>query len=104
MMPSSFLLQYAMIRIISESQPGAYGLSIDYILDLAASDVIIAVDLRDFTGTITPQFSDAIVILTYADDLIWLFGGTEKPEYYGYVKTFKSYQEYCSWVNLNSLQ
>ena len=90
-----------MIKIISESQPGAYGLSIDYILDLTASDVMITVDLRYFTGTITPQFSDSAVILTYADDLIWLLGGTEQPHCYEYVKSFKTYQEYCSWVNQN---
>ena len=91
-----------MIKIISESQPGAYGLSIDYLFDTNGEDVMLGVDLRDYTGKITPQFADAIVILTYADDLIWLFGGIEKPQYYGYVRTFKTYQEYCSWINQNT--
>ena len=100
-MPLAFF-QNHMIKIISNSQPGAYGLSIDYLLD--GEEVMLGIDLRDFTGTTPHQFSDAIVILTYADDLIWLFGGLEKPQYYSYVRTFKSYQEYCSWVNLNSLQ
>lgn len=91
-----------MIKIISESQPGAYGLCIDYLLDTNASDVMLGVDLRDYTGKITPQFADFAVLLTYADDLIWLLGGIEMPQHYGYVKSFKTYQDYCSWINQNT--
>lgn len=91
-----------MYKIISESQPGAHGLSIDYLFDTREKEVLLAVDLRGYTGKISPQFSDAIVLLTYADDLIWLFGGIEEPQYYGYVKPFETYQEYCSWVNKNT--
>lgn len=90
-----------MYTIISESQTGAYGLSMDFLLD--SDGVMLAVDLRDYTGTIAPQFADVAVLLTYPDDLLWLLGGIEKPEYYSYVKTFKTYEDYCRYINQNTL-
>ena len=90
-----------MIRIISESQPGACG-PMDFIYDTNAEDVMVAVDLRDYDGPINPQYSNAAVLLTYPDDFAWLFGGAELPEHYNYIRTFKTYSEYAKWVNLNT--
>lgn len=91
-----------MIKIISESQPGAFG-PMDVIQDLNAEDVMVAVDLRDYKGPISPQYSQAAVILTYPDDFAWIFGGAEEPEYYSYIKIFHTFQDYCSWINKNTL-
>lgn len=92
-----------MFLLICESQPGENGLSIDYLFDTSDESVMVAVDLRDYRGRISPQFADNAVLLTYADDLLWLLGGEEKPEYYSYVRSFKTYQDYCSWFNNNTL-
>ena len=89
-----------MIRIISESQSGAYG-PMDFLYDTTAEDVMVAVDIREYAGNINPQFANAAVLLTYPDDFAWLFGAADPPEYYTYIKTFKTYQDYCSWVNGN---
>lgn len=75
----------------------------DVLFDTTAEDVLIAFDLRDYRGTISPQYSSAAVVLIYPDDVAWLFGGLERPEYYGYTKSFKTYQDYCSWINQNTL-
>ena len=88
-----------MIRIIS-TQPGAYG-PMDFLFDTTAEDVMVAVDIRECTESVNPQFSEVAVILTYPDDFPWLFGGVEMPDYYTYIKTFKTYQDYCSWINNN---
>lgn len=90
-----------MIRIISESQPGAYG-PMDFIFDINAEDVMVAVDLREYDGPINPQYSNAAVLLTYPDDFAWLFGGAELPDHYTYIQIFKTYDDYCSWVNQNT--
>lgn len=91
-----------MLKIISSCQPGAFG-PMDIILDTKEGDVMVAVDLRDFEETITPQYSRAAVLLTYPDDFAWIFGGLEMPEYYSYIKVFNTYQDYCAWINQNTL-
>jgi hypothetical protein len=74
----------------------------DFIYDTNAEDVMVAVDLRDYKGLITPQFADSAVLLTYPDSLVWIFGAAEEPMYYSYVKRFETYDDYCSWVNQNT--
>ncbi len=87
-----------MIKIIVENQIGAFG-PMDIILD--NEEVFVAVDVRDYNGIITPQYADAAVLLLGPDDFAWAFGGAERPEYYGYVKPFASYADYCGWLNTN---
>lgn len=87
-----------MIRIITESQIGAFG-AMDFLMDTTTQEVFIAVDLREYTGAIAPQYATAVVLVLYPDDFAWVFAGTEKPEYYGYVKPFTSYAAFCSWIN-----
>ncbi len=73
----------------------------DVLLDTITQEVFIAVDLRGYTGIITPQYADAAVLLLCPDDFAWVFSGAEKPEYYGYIKPFTSYAAFCSWFNNN---
>lgn len=71
----------------------------DFLMDTTTQEVFIAVDLREYTGAIAPQYATAVVLVLYPDDFAWVFAGTEKPEYYGYVKPFTSYAAFCSWLN-----
>lgn len=91
-----------MLKLISQSQPGAFG-EMDFLYDQNAEDVLVAVDIRDYKETITPQLSGYSVLLTYPDDFAWIFEGLEMPEYYSYIKPFKTYQDYCTWINQNTL-
>lgn len=86
-----------MIRIISE-QISAFG-PITVLYDTCSEETMLAVDLRDYKGAITPQYADAVALVLYPDDVAWVFAGAEKPEYYGYVKPFASYDTFCSWFN-----
>ena len=74
----------------------------DFLYDTNSQDTMVAVDIRDCKEPISPQYSDAAVLLTYPDAFAWLFGNAEIPEYYTYVKTFKTYGDYCSWINRNT--
>ena len=50
-----------MLKLISQSQPGAFG-EMDFLYDQNAEDVLVAVDIRDYKGKITPPI---IRILSY---------------------------------------
>ena len=90
-----------MIRIISSDQPGNYG-PMDILYDTSDDTVMIALDVRDYEGGISPQYSEAAVLLTFPDDLVWLISGIEAPDNYTYVRSFPTYQDYCTWLNQNS--
>lgn len=90
-----------MYRILSQSQPSAFGPT-DFLLDLDSEEVLAAIDVRDYSGPINPQLADAMVIVLYPDDYAWIFGGLQQPDYSGYIKQFKRYDEYCSWFNKNT--
>ena len=86
--------------MISESQPSNFG-PMDIFLDKSDDTVMVAVDVRDYKGSISPQYAKAAVLLTFPDDLAWLMLGLEAPENYTYVRSFATYNEYCSWINQN---
>lgn len=92
-----------MYLLLIESQPGNYG-PMDFLYDTNAEDIMVAVDVRDFKGTISPQYSNAAVLLTYPDDFVWLFSGREEPQEYSYVKPFPTWADYCTWVNTNTIK
>ena len=91
-----------MIILLVESQLGALG-PMDIIYDTASDDIMLGIDIRDYNGPINPQLSEAQVIVCYPDDIAWAFSLTgEQPDYYGYLRMF-NYQDYCAWVNQNSI-
>ena len=91
-----------MLKLISESQPGAYG-PMDFLFDTNAEDVMVAVDIRDYDGPLNPQLIGAQVLVSYPDDYAWMFGlTTQPPNYFGYLRIFTRYEDYCRWVCLNS--
>lgn len=91
-----------MILLLVNNQPGAFG-PMDILYDTVADDIMVAVDIRDYKGPLNPQLSGAQVLVSYPDDFAWMFGlATEQPDYYGYLRMF-NYQDYCAWLNRNSI-
>ena len=90
-----------MYKILSQCQPSAFGPT-DFLLDAESEEVLACIDVRDYSGPINPQLRQAKVLILFPDDYAWVFGNLEQPDYYGYIKQFKRYDEYCSWFNNNT--
>ena len=76
----------------------------DLLFDTADKTVMVAVDVRSYTGNIEPQYCSAAVLLTYPDDLPWIFGNAVEDKQWSYVHPFYRYEDYCAWLNRNNLE